>query len=122
MKRLLVMATALSLTACTGFVPASFPTVAPAPLSQTVIDDTALHVAWQAFDAALDGINLLIDAKVIKIGSHKAMMVANGVDRVKAGLTAAESAASAGSTTDYKVALAEARAAITQLRLTLKGN
>ena len=120
MKLLMVMGTALSLGACAA-LPTSIPVAAPAPLAQTVIDDSALDVAWKSFDAALDGINLLIDAKLIKAGSPKANKIADGVDRVTAALTAAESAAAAGSTTSYKVALAEAKSAILYLRAALKG-
>lgn len=122
MKRLLILLSALSLGAC------QLPNIAigdgasPAPLAQTTIDDKALSVAWKSFDIALDGINMLIDAKQIVIGSPKAIKVADGVDKVTGFLTAAESAAAAGSSKDYLTALANAQGAITQLRAALKGN
>lgn len=122
MKRLLALAAALSLSACTlpqmsiGGAPQS-----PAPLAQTTIDDTALMAAWKSFDVALDAINLLIDAKVIKVGSPKAVKIADDIDKVTGFLTAAEAAAAAGSSTDYLVALANVKGAITELRAALKG-
>ena len=113
---------ALSLTAC------QLPDISigsglqsPAPLAQTTIDDKALSVAWKSFDIALDGINMMIDAKLIVIGSPKANKIADGIDKVTGFLTAAESAAAAGSSKDYLTALANAQGAITQLRAALKG-
>ena len=120
MKRFLPMLAALSLGACQ--LPATIGMVSPAPLAQTAIDDKALQAAWASFDVALDGINLLIDNKVIKPGTPKAIKVANGVDKVTAILTAAESAAAAGSSKDYLVALSQVRGAITELRAALKGS
>lgn len=122
MKRLVLLFAALSLSAC-SLIPASLFTApaAPAPLAQTVIDDKALSAAWKSFDVALDAINLLIDHKVITPGTPKARAIADGIDKVTGFLTAAEIAAAAGSTTDYKVALANAGAALIQLRSTLKG-
>lgn len=123
MKRFLLAATAaLSLSAC-ALPSFSMGTAAqsPAPLAQTTIDDTALSTAWKSFDVALDAINLAIDAHAITPGSAKAVSIANAVDKVTKFLTAAESAAAAGSATDYKVALANASAAITEMRSALKG-
>lgn len=109
----------LCLMACAA-VPLS---QAPAPLAATTIDDTALSAAWKSFDVALDAINLLIDANQIKVGSNKALAIATGIDKVTGFLTAAELAAKAGSTTNYSVALINARGAIQELRvaLALKG-
>ncbi len=121
MKRLLLIAGAsLSLTAC------QLPNIqigaeAPAPLAATVIDDKALMAAWQSFDLALDGINLLADKGYLVPGTAKAIKVADGIDKVTAFLTAAESAVAAGSTKDYAVAMANTRGAIAQLRAALKG-
>lgn len=121
MKRLILLAmAALSLNAC-ALPSFSLGTAAPAPLAATTIDDTALEAAWKSFDVALDAINLAIDAKAITPGSTKAVAIANAIDKVTGFLSAAELAASAGSTTDYKKALEDAKAALTQLRFTLKG-
>jgi hypothetical protein len=127
MKRLIAILAALSLSACQlpdiRIGDGGLPSVSsPAPLANTAIDDTALMTAWKSFDIALDAINLLIDAKMIVIGSPKAVKVADGIDRVTQFLTAAESAAAAGSTKDYGVALANAKGAITELRAALKGS
>lgn len=121
MKRILPLIAALSLTACQLPAFSLGTPVSPAPLAQTVVDDKALQAAWQSFDLALDGINLLIDQGYIKPHTPKALAVANGIDKVTRFLTAAESAAAAGSTKDYGVALAEAKGAIVQLRAALKG-
>lgn len=97
------------------------PLASPAPLAQTTIDDTALSTAWKSFDVALDAINIAIDAHLIVVGSPKANAIADAIDKVTKFLTAAESAAAAGSATDYKVALANASAAITEMRSALRG-
>ncbi len=121
MKRLLLaLGVVLSLNAC-ALPSFSLGAPAPAPLAQTTIDDTALSAAWKAFDVALDAINLAIDAGAIKVGSPKAIKIADAIDRVTAALTAAEAAAAAASTTSYKTALIEARTALGALRAALKG-
>lgn len=121
MKRLIPLLAALALGACTLPSFSLGAPTAPAPLAQTVIDDKALSAAWKSFDVALDAINLAIDAKVIQIGSPKAVKIADAIDRVTAALSAAESAAAAGSSTDYLAALNHARSALDQLRFALKG-
>jgi hypothetical protein len=121
MRALLTMLLALALSACTLPSFSLGTPTSPAPLAQTVIDDTALSTAWKSFDVALDAINLAIDAKAITPGSARANSIADAIDKVTKFLTAAESAAAAGSATDYKVALANASAAITELRSVLKG-
>lgn len=115
MKKLFAIALALSLCACT-----TVSSIPQAPLAHTTIDDTALETAWKSFDLALDAINILTDQGVIKPGTERAKAVASGIRRVNAFLTAAESAAAAGSTTDYLSALANAKAALTELRTALK--
>lgn len=121
MKRLMMIGAALSLTACALPSFSLGTPQSPAPLAQTTIDDKALSAAWKSFDVALDAINLLIDHKVIVPGTPKARAIADGIDKVTGFLTAAESAAAAGSAADYRVALANANGALTQLRTTLKG-
>lgn len=121
MKKLLPLLAALSLGAC-QLPDISIGSASPAPLAQTVVDDKALMAAWQSFDLALDGINILADQKYLVPGTPKAIAVADGIDKVTGFLTAAESAVAAGSTKDYGVALANVRGAIAQLRASLKGN
>ena len=118
MKKVVCLFAALSLGAC---MPIGLNS-APAPLAATAIDDVALRTAWQGFEVAIQTITLLRQAGVIKAGSPSALKIADGIDRVTAALNAAEHAATVGSTTDYTVALTEARAAIADLRLALKGN
>lgn len=117
MKKLIFLC-ALALTACA--VPATIGQ-SPAPLASTSIDDVTLTAAWKAFDVALDAIDLWKAAKPSVKGTPQAIAVANAIDKVTHFLTAAESAAAAGSTTDYGVALANAKSALTELRLALKG-
>lgn len=121
MRKLLLLACAcaLPLSACAGIPVVS--SAAPAPLAHTTIDDTALNAAWKSFDIALDAIDLWKAAKPSVKGTPQGIAIANAIDRVTSFLTAAESAAAAGSTTDYGVALANAKAALTELRLALKG-
>ncbi len=95
---------------------------APAPLARTVVDDTALRATWQAFDIALDGIKLMREQNLIVVGSPKALKIADGIERVIAGLEAAEHAVAAGSTTSYLTAMTEIRLAVTELRTAVKGN
>lgn len=97
------------------------PGQSPAPLAQTTIDDTGLEAAWKSFDVALDAINLAIDAGAIAPGSARADAIADAIDKVTGFLTAAELAAAAGSATDYKTALENAKAAFVAMRMTLKG-
>lgn len=118
MKKIFLGLLAVALSACT--LPTIQATQAPAPLAATTVDDKALSAAWKAFDVALDAIDLAIDAGAIKPGSPKAVAIADAVDKVVKFLTAAEHAAAAGSTTDYLTAIAEARAALAELRSALR--
>lgn len=128
-KIFLALCAPLALSACVvpnlgGLLGAS-----PAPLNNTTIDDKALRTAWQTFDVALDGINLAIDAcstlnasycAPFKPGSPQARKLADLIDATKIALNAAEHAAAAGSTKDYAVALAQADAALVDIKLLLK--
>ncbi len=102
--------------------PGAVPVTSPAPLASTAIDDTALRTAWLSFEIAVDGITLLRQSGVIKAGSAKAVKIAIGIERVTLALEAAEHAVAALSKSDYLDALNEARLAIADLRLALKGN
>lgn len=115
MKRLFLAVAALSLGACQ--MPAIG--VAPAPLAATTIDDSALLTAWKAHAALQDALNLYMDAKPSVIGTPGAKRVADINDAITAALSAAESAAAAGSSTDYLVALAKAKEALGQMRTAL---
>lgn len=121
MKKL-IMVSMLALSACTGPLGSilTTPTAqAPAPLAKTTVDDSALLTAWKSFDAMLDAVNLYIDAKPAIIGTPGAKRLADAIDAVSAALSAAESAAAAGSTTDYLTALAHAKQALAETRMAI---
>ncbi len=117
----LVAPLALVLAGCGVSLPPVGST-APAPLSQTVVDDVALRTAWASFEVAVDGITLLRQRGLIVAGSTRARAIASGIDRVTMALQAAEHAVTVGSTKDYSEALREAGLAIAALRAALKGN
>jgi len=128
MKKLILVAMAgLSLSACA--IPglptlANVSTSAPAPLERTTVDDQWLATAWKSHDALQDALNLYMDAKPSVIGTPAMKRMADINDAITAALTAAESAAAAGSETDYLVAIAHAKQAFTEMRgalMALKG-
>jgi hypothetical protein len=122
MKNFFVLLGALALAACQTPIGPISPFEAPAPLAKTTVDDSGLQTAWRSFDLALDGIALLRDAGALKPGTPKAIAVANGIDKVLAAFEAAEHAVAAGSTTSYRTAMAEAKAAVASLRSVLRSN
>lgn len=117
MKRILIAAS-LALAGC---APGGI-TSAPAPLAQTAIDEKGVTLAWQAFNTALDAINALRRAGVIKDGSSSARALADGIDRTTLALSSASAAQRAGNSANYLTAMAEAQAALTGIRSLLKGN
>lgn len=118
MKRILIAAAlALTLPACT---PGSIIS-APAPLAQTAIDEKGLTLAWEGFNTALDGINALRRAGIIKDGSQSAVRLANLIDGTTAALTAASAAQRAGNSASYITAMTEAKTALLGIRDLLKG-
>jgi len=121
MKRLIPIALMLSLSGC-NLAGLGFPTQSPPPLASTTIDDQALDTAWRAFDVALDALNVLGDMGVIVPGTPRGKSVASAIRKVNAGLNAAERFAAAGSAKNYRAALVEAEAGMTELRTVLKGN
>lgn len=118
MKKLILIA-ALCLSACTSPLGTFLTPAAPAPLAHTTIDDSALMTAWKAHDALQDALNLYMDAKPSIIGTPAARRVADVNDAITAALTAAETAVAAGSSTDYAIALAKAKEALSQMRTAL---
>lgn len=121
MKIAFTLCAALALSGCAipavtvgGGLPA-----APAPLAKTTIDDRALSAAWKSHDLLQDALNLYLDAKPAVIGTPAARRVADVNDAITAALTAAESAAAAGSTDNYLMALAKAKMALTEMRAAL---
>lgn len=91
----------------------------PATLTKTVIDDKAVRLAFQAADKALDVIDALIDAGVIRPGSPTALRIRAGVLTTMEALNAASAAQRAGSATTYREALTRAREAMDSVQLAL---
>jgi hypothetical protein len=131
MKRIaLVLAclcVAMPLTACETMSTGQ----SPAPLSTTVIDENARITADQAFDVALDAVNLAVDFKVripgraddrqpFIPGTSAARELATVIRAVNQALNAAASFARAGNTASYAAALTEAQTGIAQLRVLIK--
>lgn len=124
MKKLLLIAGALALTACDTTGTTTGP-VSSLPGASTVcpaLQSDKFDLALKAYGAATDAINLLIDAKVLVPGSTRAKAVANANDKVLAAFAVAEHARQACNSTDYTTALAEANAALGEIRAALKGN
>lgn len=117
---ILIAAASLGLAGCNTPVPTEIP-VGPAPLSRTTIDEQALIAADRGFDVALDAINLLIDAGVIKPGTPRAIAIARAVRTVDSSLALAARLADAGNAPGYLEALRHAMGGITELRSLLKG-
>jgi hypothetical protein len=109
---------ALSLCSC-GPMLTAMGGPAPAPLTRTTIDDTALMTAWRAFDVALDAINIMTDRGLIVPGTPKARRIATAIRTVNRALATAERFAAAGSATDYGTALREATAGMNEIRSAL---
>lgn len=120
MRALIIFAgAALALSAC------ATPTTAPvsslpgaAPVCAALQSDK-FDLALQAYGAATDAVNLLIDAHAVTPGSAKAVAIANANDKVLVAFAAAEHARAACSSASYLSALAEAQAAIAEIRAAL---
>lgn len=93
---------------------------APAPLAATAIDERALVLGLQSFDATLDAIDLLVEAKIIKPGSPTAVRLADAIDTTRLAFQAAGNAQRAGNTTSYSEALVLATAALADVRTALR--
>lgn len=118
----LVLLAAASLAACT---PSTSPpaSVSDVPVVSTVcanIQADKFDVALRAYGAAVDAVNLLIDAKVLVPGSPRALAVAKANDRVLAGFAVAERARRACNSTSYLAAMAEVTRAIAEVRTALR--
>ena len=120
MKKLLIACcAALALSGCAPGLLAGLGGQPPAPLAATTIDDRALEKGWQAFDLALDAIDLLGDFGIIKPGTPTGKAVATGIRATNSAFATAERAAAAGSARDYATALAEIDATLKGLRATV---
>lgn len=122
--RALLLAGCLALAACTPTTTATGPVASTVPGGTavcSVITSDKLDIALKAYDAALDAIDLLIDAKVLVPGSARAKAVADANDRVLAAFKAADAARVACNATGYASALVAVQAAIADVRAAIKG-
>lgn len=111
---ILVAGAALAVSACAT-------TSAPPVVGQAC---TALHsdkfdLALKAYGAAVDAVNLLINAKVLVPGTPRALAVANANDKVLVAFSTAQRARTACDATSYAAAISEASAAIGEIRSAL---
>lgn len=127
MRKLFLIFGVLALGACQT-TPASEPsTAATTPVASlpggaavcAAIKSDKFDLALKAYGAAVDAINLLIDAKVIVPGTPRALAVANANDKVLSAFSVAESARNACNSTSYFAALSEANNALTEIRAAL---
>lgn len=119
---LLALAACASLAACN---PAAAPPngVSDVPVVGTVcaqISSDKFDVALKAYGAAVDAVNLLIDAKVLVPGTARAKAVASANDRVLTAFAVAERARRACNASDYAAALAQVSAGIAEVRTALR--
>lgn len=111
-----LLALMLPLAACTAL-----PIGGTLPGTQVcaAIEGNTFDTALRAYNAAEDAVNLLVDAHVLTPGTPAALAVANANDRVLAAFAVAEHARVACNSDSYAAALAEAQAAIADLRVAL---
>lgn len=120
MKKIaLPMFAALLLSGC-GLVPlitgiSSTPPTA-APMAATSIDENAIDFARDSFDAALFGVDALMDMGRIKEGSPEARSLAKLIRQISGFLGAADAAQKAGQSATYNEAFRNAKAALAQFR------
>lgn len=118
--RAFFLAPLLALAAC---VPGTTGTIAGSSSTTAAIcngiDVDKLDLAWRGYDAAIDAVNLLIDANVIVRGSAKAKAVADANDRVLRAFQTAENAHAICNSTGYLAALDYAKAALSDLRIAI---
>jgi hypothetical protein len=80
---------------------------------------TVIRDAWETFDVALSGIDVLVQTGRLKKNSPAALRVRAAVATTKHALQAASAAQRAGSATDAMTALREAQTALAQIRAAL---
>lgn len=117
MKKLLCIAFAsLSLTACAPMMSLLGGNPVAAPLNSTSIDESAIDFARDSFDAALYGVDALMDIGRIKEGSPEARSLAKIIRQVAGFLGAADAAQKAGQSASYNEAFKNAKVALAQFR------
>jgi hypothetical protein len=88
----------------------------PTALNSTTIDETALRDALKAYDAALSGVDFLVQIHKLERNSPAALTVRRALVDTKHWLLAASAARKAGSATQMAVALSQASLAVAQAR------
>lgn len=118
-KPLLLLA-ALSLGGCAA-IPAlmGLPVAPPAPLAHIAIDEQALNIGYEAYDAILTAVDGLVASGRLVRGSPKALQVQHYLIVIRDTLNAATAAAHAGNATDYGTAVRSVTAAFTSVRTLL---
>lgn len=146
MKRFLLFAVALALSACSTLTPPASVAGAPAPtrsdtilavastaatvadaigqappatLSRTTIDDKAIRLAFKTFDHALDVVDAFVASGAIVRNSPTALTIRRAILATQSALNAASAAQRAGSATTYSEALRQAQAALASLETAL---
>lgn len=119
MRLFAILLTALSLSAC-GLMPLLTGVQSAPPtsavLASTSIDESAIDFARDSFDAALFGVDALMDMGKIKEGSPEARNLAKLIRQIAGFLGAADSAQKAGQAGTYNEAFRNAKAALAQFR------
>ena len=92
---------------------------APAPLAQTQIDENVVKVAYESFDLALDAVNGLRAAGVIKDQTPAALKIADAIDVITAALAAADDARQASNTESWSRAMDKIRDAFIEMRIAI---
>lgn len=121
MKKLLTVLYALSLSGCAPLLAGltGLPAQLPVPLAHTAIDEQALNIGYEAYDAVLTAVDALVASGRLVRGSPKALQVRGYLVTIRDALNAATAAAHAGNATDYGTAVREATSAFTSVRTLL---
>lgn len=117
--RKLLIACSIVLAGCTPTLTSV--TTAPAPLAATAIDEKGLILALQTFDTVLTAVDKLIAARVIVPGSARAIAIADTIAKAKVAFQAASAAQRAGNTASYITAITQAKAAVANINVLVKG-
>jgi hypothetical protein len=91
----------------------------PATLSRTMIDEKAVRIAFQTFDASLSVIDGFVATGAIVRGSPTALTLKRGILATRDALKAASAAQRAGNATSYRAALSQAEQALAEVRSAL---
>jgi hypothetical protein len=114
-----LLAAAPLATGCAGMVRLLDASAGPppqAPVQAVTISRTAIAFALNSFDAALYGLDAMMDLGRLQPGSQRARDIARIGRQIMAALGAAEAARDIGSAATYEEAFARAQSALTEFR------